>query len=233
MTVLDGEAIRERLKSLMAETVADEQLHHDWDYRAVRPMPVPASWHPFQHVIGDCSKGVQYLCEWAGAPDPMNWDYGPYGNSTTLAAKLKHIDHVYELEVGDIVTRGYNGNHHASMVYTPGRDPVLWGFGHQGAPSFSMFSADHRVFQLLQLHLPHHKPTKFEILRAKTGYWAWLQWKLGEGDWRFAKPASPALRPNVPARIPALWWKRYVQFLKNRKQGNKATTAHLQTVTIT
>jgi hypothetical protein len=61
-------AVRAALVKTMSATAADEAAHRDWTYDAIRPMPVPAAWKPGQRVIGDCSKGVQYMCRWSGAP---------------------------------------------------------------------------------------------------------------------------------------------------------------------
>lgn len=220
--------IRANLKRLMLVTVADEQRRHCWDYHAVRPMVVPYSWHEGQHVKGDCSKGVQYLCKWAGAPDPFRENFDVWGNSQTLWLKCQHIT-LRELEVGDFVTMGHNGEEHATMVYeAPGAennfDPLLWSFGHQGAPNFYRASADRREKQYLRNPVPRYVPTPEDKLRARTGWFAWVAWKLGEGDWRSHKPSDPKVRPHVPKRIPASWWVRYARFLKNRKTPNKPTT---------
>jgi hypothetical protein len=219
---------RTTLRRLMLATLADEKTRHTWTYHAVRPMPVPPAWHPGQLVIGDCSKGVQYLCRWANSvPDPMAGGFGRYGNSSTLAAHLEHRDHPSELQVGDIITFGPGGSDHAAMVIEADPehgDPLLWSFGHQGAPNTYRLSHDRRERQYLRLHLPEHKPTATEKLQAKTGYWAWLQWRLGEGAWRTHKPCDPKVRPNVPLRIPSSWWKQYTVFILNRRRGNTPTT---------
>ncbi len=232
MAPLDELQIRENLEHYMRATLADEAAHGTWHYHAVRPCVVPEHWHPGQQVYGDCSKGVQFLDKWAGAPDPM-WErgsssYGPYGNSATLAAKLKHLDHPSELQIGDDVTFGHYGNSHAAKVLEPGNDPLLWSFGHPGAPNTYRLSHDRRERQYLQLHLPPHKLTPVEKLKAMTGYWSWLQWKLGEGHWRGFGPEKAFVRPNVPRVIPREWWKRYIQYLLNRKKPNKLSLATAQ-----
>jgi hypothetical protein len=209
----------------MLATLADQAAHRTWTYRAVRPMPVPPSWHPGQPVTGDCSKGVQYLCRWAGTPDPMGSAYGPYGNSQTLWLKLRHLDGPGELRVGDIVTFGIAGQEHAAMVLEPGVDPLLWSFGHQGAPNTYRLSRDRRPRQYLSLSLPDIVNTPQETLRAKTGWFAWVAWRLGEGDWKRYGKANGNVRPNVPRIIPGGWWRSYLAFLRNRKRANKATTA--------
>lgn len=216
---------RTKLHSLMKETLADEEAHHDWTYIAVRPMNVPSSWHSGQRVRGDCSKGVQYLCRWADISDPMHMHYGSYGNSETLAATLPHLDHAYELLVGDIITFGIDGSDHAAMVMERGSDPLLWSFGHQGAPNKYHLSQDRRSHQFLRNPLPNYVPTAADRLQAKTGYWSWLQWRLGEGSWAHYPPKAKKVRPHVPRVIPVRWWRRYRKFIKNRHTGSpKGTT---------
>lgn len=210
--------VRGYLQRLMAETVADEHRHGTWEYRASRPAYVPPSWHAGQRVTGDCSKGVQYLCRWAGGPDPMGEGFGPYGNSQTLWLRLSHLDNPSQLEPGDIVTFGRDGNEHAAMVYEPGTDPVLWSFGHQGAPNFYRLSADRRERQYLRYPVPYVL-TPEEKLRARTGWFAWVAWKRGEGDWRRYGKANGKVRPHVPRRIPLSWWRRYALFLARRRRG--------------
>lgn len=220
----DHRAAGERL---MRQTLADEAAHHDWTYHAIRPCPVPPTWHSGQRVWGDCSKGVQFLCKWAGVLDPMNMHYGDYGNSETLCVKLQHLDHASQLLVMDIVTFGVRGSEHAAIVMERGSDPLLWSFGHQGAPNAYRLSVDHRVRQFLRNPIPHYVPTPQDKVRAKTGYFAWVAWKLGEGDWLHYGVANPRVRPNVPRVIPPHWWKRYAQFVANRNRADEATTAKL------
>lgn len=213
--------IRGALAKLMQATVVDEQADGDWFYHAVRPCYVPDSWKAGQTVVGDCSKGVQFLCRWANGPDPMNNGFATYGNSQTLWLHLQHLDSAEELKVGDIVTYGHNGDEHAAMVQEAGVDPLMWGFGHQGAPDSKRLSLDRREHQYLRYPAPKYIPTPEDKLREKTTWFAWVAWKLGEGDFKQHGKANPQVRPNVPAVIPPSWWVRYARFLKNRKKGNK------------
>jgi hypothetical protein len=210
---------RARLAGLMRATLADEAAHRDWTYAKVRPMYVPESWRAGQHVRGDCSKGVQYLCRWAGAPDPMKQNYDSSGNSQTLWLRLQHLDRPSDLLVGDIVTFGFDGSEHAAMVFEAGSDPVMWSFGHQGAPNSYRLSADRRAHQYLRNPLPTYVPTKADRLRARTGWFAWMAWALGEGDWGGYGKANRKVRPNVATVIPLSWWRRRARFLLNRKRG--------------
>jgi hypothetical protein len=206
----------------MNATLADESVRHDWIYAAVRPMYVPASWVAGQRVVGDCSKGCQYIARWAEGPDPMGEDFGPYGNSSTLWLRaIEHYDHPSELEVGDFVTFGQDGDEHATVVLEGGSDPLLWSFGHQGSPNSYRLSQDTRPAQFLRYLYddPAPPPTPQDKLRAKTGWFAWVAWKQGEGAWKHYGKANRKVRPSVPRVIPLSWWRRYVRFLRNRKSG--------------
>jgi hypothetical protein len=214
--------LRAELERVMRATLADEAAAHDWTYQAVRPMPVPTSWKAGQHVRADCSKGVQFLARWAGAPDPMKNDFSDWGNSTTLTVVLPHLSSPGELRVGDVVTFGPDGNDHAAMVLEAGADPLLWSHGHPGAPNAYRLSQDGREKHFLRLNVPDVPPDVAK-LRAETGFYAWTAWRLGEGDWRRYGKAAKGVRPNVPRAIPASWWARYLRFLKNRKRPNAAT----------
>lgn len=67
---------------------------------------------------------------------------------------------------------------------------------------------------------PAPKPTPGRkapaVLKAERGYWPWLEWYMGEGDWRGYVRQAKAVRPNVPRVIPARWWKAERAFLKAR-----------------
>jgi hypothetical protein len=221
---------RQMLGEIMTATVSDEQANHDWHYHAVRPMAVPPTWHPGQLVTGDCSKGYQYLNRWVGAPDPMHELYGPYGNSQTLWASLPHLVSARDLLVGDCVTFGFDGEEHAAGVKEAasaanGWDPLLWSFGHEGAPNFYRLSQDHREAQFLRNPLPVFVPTPAQECRFRTGWFAWVSWKLGEGDWRAYGRSDRTVRPNVPKVIPLGWWQRYAKFLARRHHGNPKPAA--------
>lgn len=44
----------------------------------------------------------------------------------------------------------------------------------------------------------------------------WREWWLGEGRFKQYGPHDPAHRPDVPAKIPAAWWRRLEAFLTRR-----------------
>ena len=166
--------VRTELERLMRATLADNAAHHDWDYRAIRPLYVYPSWHAGQHVNADCSFGCKLLCHWAGLNDDpcgSNWD--GYGNSSSIAAHLHHLDRPEQLLIGDIVTFGTDGaNAHAAMVLEPGHDPLLWSHGHQGAPNTYRLSEDGRPHLYCRIPAAAYRRTPDDLLRAKTGYWA-------------------------------------------------------------
>jgi hypothetical protein len=216
--------VRLALAVTMRATLADEAAHHNWTYAAIRPEAMVGTRGHYpagERIYSDCSKGVQRICFWTvGAPDPMKNGWGAYGNSSTICAVLAHLDHPSELLVGDPVTFGVNGDEHAAMTLEAGPDPLLWSDGHQGAPNTYRLSWDRRDHQLLRLPVAVYVPTPQDLLRAKTGYWSWMQWKLGEGAWSHYAPAAAKVRPNVPIPIPKLWWDQRAAFLKARKHPN-------------
>lgn len=223
VTKKEALAIRKQIKALMAETAAD---HNRWTYEAVRPAPMPPKpWHPGMAVVGDCSKGCQYLAYWADAPDPMHNGFSSIGNSTTLWLNLPHIDRD-DIDVGDIVVFG--PDHHACMIFSLDPDPEVWNFGTQGQPVITTLSrevAGHRGMDYwFCALLPKGVGPSPEKIRSSTGFYAWVAWKLGEGPWKPYGPADNAMRPAVPRRIPVGWWTRYRSFLRNRRRGNKATS---------
>lgn len=216
-------------QDLMYRILADEARYHDWTYGPVRPCHMPTTkriWVPGTRVSGDCSKGVQFVDWWTpGAGDPMKVGFGPSGNSQTLWMRCQHLAHPSELELADIVTFGRDGADHAAKVIERGNDPLLWSFGHQGAPNSYRLSLDRRLHQLLRNPLAEYKPTHADLLRARTDWFAWMAWYQGEGDWQHYRPQDPKMRPDVPHRIPVTWWGRRLKFLAKRETGNKATTA--------
>lgn len=59
------------------------------------------------------------------------------------------------------------------------------------------------------------------VLRRRKGYWAWLAWSLGAGDWTGYPAKAGYVRPAVGKRVPLSWWKRRLKFVRNRKKGAK------------
>lgn len=218
------------MHTLMRETLGEQAALHDWFYRAYRPMYVPSTYVRGKRKYGDCSKGCQFIAKWGGAPDPMGRHFDAYGNSSTMTVHLPHLDHLSELKVGDYVTFGPYGSSHAACVMSLLKnsaghtyDLILWSFGHQGAPNQYRLSYDRRERHYLRNPIPHPL-TAAEKLRAKTGFWAWVQWRKGVGHWHGHGKHNPKLRPNVPTRIPLKWWRRYAAlFLKHTRGANPPT----------
>lgn len=129
---------RDLLHALMIATAGNP---YGWNYREVRPLTMPPK---LAHgVNADCSFGVKILCDWAGVPDPTGGKFDGYGNSTSIFRQLPHVP-INQAKTGDIVLFGPEGAWHAAMILEPGRDPLLWSHGHQGAPNLYHLSDDSR-----------------------------------------------------------------------------------------
>lgn len=63
---------------------------------------------------------------------------------------------------------------------------------------------------------PVKPAVKPAVLRAKTGYWAWLAWRLGEDAWKGYGHANPTVRPHVAKAVPAAWWRLAAAHEKSR-----------------
>jgi hypothetical protein len=48
------------------------------------------------------------------------------------------------------------------------------------------------------------------------GYWKWLAWTLGEGEYADVGPRHKPSRPDVPDKVPDAWWARRRRFLASR-----------------
>lgn len=224
-----AKSARVSMEKVMRATLADEAAHLLWMYTQARPQPVPPSWKPGQRIDGDCSKGCQYIARWGAGPDPMQMDFGPYGNSQTIWLRAHHAASASDLDIGDMITFGRDGDEHATVVLEKGDDPLLWSFGHQGfagspCPDTYRLSQDGRPAQFCLMPMPAYPLTPEEQLRAKTGWFMWVAWKLGEGAWKPYGAANRRVRPDVPLPVPPSWWSRYGKFLRNRHKGNAPGT---------
>lgn len=85
-------------------------------------------------IMFDCSQAVTQICKWAGLDDPNRLGYGWPGYTGTLLAGLRHYSTPASAGVGAIVVYGPATGDHASMVYEPGPDPLLWSHGFDGGP---------------------------------------------------------------------------------------------------
>lgn len=225
--------IRKELQNVMRETILDQNKNGNWSYWFYRPISGKPTklrkYIPGIKYRGDCSKGVQFICWWVpGCPDPMDNGWADWGNSQTLCVRLDHVGSPRDLLVGDIVTFGNYGSEHAAMVVEAdpvNGDPLLWSFGHQGAPNLYRLSHDKRPQQYRRLPVAIVL-TEDDMLRARDDWFAWVAWKLGEGPWKLHGKASPKVRPNVPKVIPMKWWLELAKFLRRRKKGNKSRMNH-------
>lgn len=59
------------------------------------------------------------------------------------------------------------------------------------------------------------------VLVTRKGYFSWLAWSLGEGDWKGYAARDPRVRPAVRKFIPLTWWAKRAAFIRNRKKGAK------------
>lgn len=243
MTAIGATALRAAMGKIIAGTVADQQEHRLDTYAAVRPQDVRIVWEPGVRLVLDCSDYCRVVHYSAGCPDdPAGNGYQPYGNSSSIWLHLREAEvslaevAAYggwdpawgKVEVGDIFTFGrWTGEQHACVVYQAGRNPTVGNMGGPGQPGFSTLLAeasDHSGYATLcKPHLPPDPPpTPQDRLRARTGFYAWVAWRLGEGPWRHYGKLNKTVRPNVPRVIPPGWWTRLARFLANRKKGNQA-----------
>lgn len=222
--------IRAALQRTMAATAADEAAHANAVYSFWRPMAVPTKTRAYVPGLkwnADCSSGYRDVCWWTpGAPDPFDNGWSSWGNSSTIWMELPHIT-LAEAEPGDAVTFGASGDHHVSMLYEKiGSWWDVWNFGRQGQPVIVPLAyeiADHEGMPVTFCKLMDDPPaTPEDKLRAKTGFWAWLAWYLGEGrhGWKPYGARNPDVRPNVPKKISADWWAQEKAFVAARNKGN-------------
>ncbi|HSX21822.1 MAG TPA: hypothetical protein VLE97_03500, partial [Gaiellaceae bacterium] len=106
-------------------------------YGEVRPIPLGRRLP----LTTDCS-GFVTLCYFlAGAPDPNGLAYDGDGWTGTL---LRHMEHVPEPRVGDVVVFGAYPGHHAAIVLAPGEDLLLASHGQERGPVEVRFSTESR-----------------------------------------------------------------------------------------
>lgn len=58
-------------------------------------------------------------------------------------------------------------------------------------------------------------------LRKRTGFYSWVAWRLGEGDWKRYGPMNSKVRPAVPGNIVLrrpTWFPRLASFLAARNR---------------
>lgn len=151
------EAQRDHLKALMKWTVAHEPQIHYAQRRPMRTInyyesDVARIFKDGSSITMDCSEGVTCLSKWAGLKDPNGRGYDGLGYTGTLLGYLPHYSDPEDADVGALVVYGPGAGDHVSMVYTPGKDPMLWSHGLEGGPQLIKFS---------QQRTYHRKPITF------------------------------------------------------------------------
>lgn len=222
---------RLRIQELIRKTCDDQARLHDDVYGFFRPQAIPPAYTAGMKLVLDCADYCRFIARAAVVTDdPAGTGYAPFGNSSSIYFHLHHID-LADAQPGDIATFGYwNGEKHACILLEKDPKTGQWrvgNFGRQGEPAVKWLAdeqANHRgmTMTICRLNVADPPPTAEDKLRAKTGFYAWAAWRLGEGPWKPHKPLNRTVRPNVPTVISAAWWKRYAVFLANRKKGNKS-----------
>lgn len=69
-------------------------------------------------------------------------------------------------------------------------------------------------------------PLRAFVAPEETGaaMWRWIKWWRGHAEYKAFGPRNPAVRPDVPTRIPAEWWARLRQNLGIRPPGGGGGT---------
>jgi hypothetical protein len=167
---VQGTLLRKRVHRVMCATVGNP---YHWTYWAVRPSKLPKSrltenaWKTLATLQAalrkltsgakwDCSFGVKSVFYLAGVEDdPTGEGWGAWGNSSTTydhLPKAPGLDNALRpsapdlarCKVGWIVLVGQDGAEHMAAIMESGPDPLLWSFGHEGAPDSYLLSADAR-----------------------------------------------------------------------------------------
>jgi hypothetical protein len=84
------------------------------------------------HWQADCSEMVTEVCHMGGLRDPNGLGYRYAGYTGTMLAHLPHYTDPAQAAIGALVVFGPGTGEHVSMVYTPGKDPLLQSHGRPG-----------------------------------------------------------------------------------------------------
>ena len=217
--------LRARIVSYWLWGIAHESQIH---YRQARPMEDVRSSSRLKMLPrwADCSEFVTDGYAYAGAPDPNGLNYSGAGYTGTLLTHGAKISQS-SLLPGDLVVFGRSPGVHVCGVLAAGVDPLLASHGQEAGPikiSLSVekkYHAGETVTCLRTLPRPQPKaPLKVTpgTLRARTGYWAWLCWRIAEGDWKPYGRRNALVRPHVAKKTSASWWARSRKFLAARKE---------------
>lgn len=107
-----------------------------------------------KHLMMDCSQGITSLYKWACLEDPSgpHYNFKFAGYTGSLLAYLPHYSDPKKARTGAIVIYGAGTGEHASLVFEPGKDPLLWSHGFDGGPQLIRLSVQ-RTY--------HHLPVTF------------------------------------------------------------------------
>lgn len=64
-----------------------------------------------------------------------------------------------------------------------------------------------------------------DTLRSRSGWPAWVAWRLAEGGWKPYGKANPKVRPRSPRLIPPSWWARLAKHLASAPPGPSPAAA--------
>jgi hypothetical protein len=62
-------------------------------------------------------------------------------------------------------------------------------------------------------------------LKKYSGYYAWREWRLGIGRWKYHKPGDKAARPVAAHRITKKWWAKFKAMLPQKSGGSGGGSA--------
>jgi hypothetical protein len=64
--------------------------------------------------------------------------------------------------------------------------------------------------------VPKPQPHPPIVFPKDDTFWTWLRWRTGSGEFEVYGPRAQAVRPNVPQRIPAAWWRALSFYLRRQ-----------------
>ncbi len=176
------------------------------------PGNVPDGW------TGDLFLSLH--CDGSGSPASRGYCFGfppaEFGPQTDrflacLESRYNQIPghpfHRADNYTGDL--RGYYGFHRVNCPVK-----TLFEQGFMTNPTERAWLESHRpqIARACYLAILDHY-----AYRVADDYWAWVRWRLGEGEFK-GHQLDPARRPNVPKLIPPTWWVKLIAFVAARKK---------------
>ena len=140
-------------------------------------------------------------------PTPWHLDAGVEAAAAALLEELRRVAGIPlsrpfpdSLGAGTVASYGYSRRYAGKWGRVGG-----W-YNHAEVPEnahwdMGAFSWT-RLFGLAQQLAPLIAPG-----HEKPGYYTWVRWRLGHSEYR-GRARDPRVRPGVPERIPAAWWRR-------------------------